>query len=46
MSDEKMIKDEVNQEADKSCAESIIHDGHVLQLFADGNVMVRRLGSQ
>lgn len=30
---------------DKECADSMIHDAHVMQLFADGSVMVGRLAA-
>ena len=31
---------------DKQCADSMIHDGHVMQRFADGNVAVIGHGNQ
>ena len=41
-----MIKNEASQEAKTSSVQTVIHDGHVMQRFADGNVAVIGHGSQ
>ena len=46
MSNGNIIRNEASQEAKTSSVKTMIHDGHVMQWFADGNVTVIGHNSQ